>query len=524
MNTETNVRKIRSFTDLKVWQEGHQLVVSIYGMTKKIPREETYSLVDQMRQSASSITSNIAEGFGRQGYIVNSASSSKSKRGFSLIEIIIALGIFFVIAATAAQIYNKIHTSSQINAVEAQFIQTLRVARERSVAGLNNRTHGVHTEANSYTLYQSSTAPYTFLTHDTTYDQVTTLDTSISLAPVNTDIIFTKGSGISSGVSFTLTHTGGNTQSIDVNQYGVIYNPVITWRDRGPLTNPGNRDGHNIAYDRESQRVIIYGDHSLLETTETWAYNYATNTWEQKSISPAPNPGNASHSSMTYDSVHDRVILVNRLNGQTWEYNFNLDTWTNLNATGLPVPWPDANPVAAILAYDSESNRTIMFIYLTGRTYAYDYDAHTWSDVTPATSPAGDWRLWARHMVYLPPPIDRILMVSSAGTSPSLWAYDFNTNTWSQRTSTVPTRDLAGGALYELAYDTQSDKLLWYGDDRITYIYNWASDTWTNTGVTGPMNHHTNMVYDSLNDRIIFYGGCRAAGCPGEHFTWEFEY
>lgn len=63
-----NENKIRSFTDLIVWQEGHKLVIMIYEITKKFPREETYSLVDQMRRAATSITSNIAEGFGRQGY------------------------------------------------------------------------------------------------------------------------------------------------------------------------------------------------------------------------------------------------------------------------------------------------------------------------------------------------------------------------------------------------------------------------------------------------------------------------
>ncbi|MBI2596656.1 four helix bundle protein [Candidatus Daviesbacteria bacterium] len=60
--------KIQSFTDLKVWQEGHILVVMVYKITKYFPKEETYSLTDQMRRSASSITANIAEGFGRHSY------------------------------------------------------------------------------------------------------------------------------------------------------------------------------------------------------------------------------------------------------------------------------------------------------------------------------------------------------------------------------------------------------------------------------------------------------------------------
>ena len=65
MNKEN--QKIKTFTDLKVWQEGHKLVILIYKITKKFPSDEIYGLVSQMRRSAVSITSNVAEGFGRQG-------------------------------------------------------------------------------------------------------------------------------------------------------------------------------------------------------------------------------------------------------------------------------------------------------------------------------------------------------------------------------------------------------------------------------------------------------------------------
>ncbi len=60
--------KIRSFTDLKAWQEAHKLVLMVYRITKKFPKEELFGLTNQMRRAAISITSNIAEGFSRQFY------------------------------------------------------------------------------------------------------------------------------------------------------------------------------------------------------------------------------------------------------------------------------------------------------------------------------------------------------------------------------------------------------------------------------------------------------------------------
>jgi len=60
--------QVKNFYDLKVWQDAHQLVLEIYKITKEFPKEELFGLVSQMRRAASSITANIAEGFGRFHY------------------------------------------------------------------------------------------------------------------------------------------------------------------------------------------------------------------------------------------------------------------------------------------------------------------------------------------------------------------------------------------------------------------------------------------------------------------------
>ena len=56
---------IKTFRDLIVWQKSIQFVSDIYFITKSFPREELFSLVNQIRRAAVSIPSNIAEGFGR---------------------------------------------------------------------------------------------------------------------------------------------------------------------------------------------------------------------------------------------------------------------------------------------------------------------------------------------------------------------------------------------------------------------------------------------------------------------------
>jgi four helix bundle protein len=56
---------IKEFKDLKIWQKGIEIVSDIYILTKKFPKEELYGLTSQIRRSAISVPSNIAEGFRR---------------------------------------------------------------------------------------------------------------------------------------------------------------------------------------------------------------------------------------------------------------------------------------------------------------------------------------------------------------------------------------------------------------------------------------------------------------------------
>ena len=57
----------RTFKDLIVWQKAHLFVLSIYRLSQKFPRSETYGLSSQFRRAAVLIAANIAEGFRKRG-------------------------------------------------------------------------------------------------------------------------------------------------------------------------------------------------------------------------------------------------------------------------------------------------------------------------------------------------------------------------------------------------------------------------------------------------------------------------
>jgi len=56
---------MRDFKDLEIWSESHQVALEIYKVTRSFPPEEKFGLISQMRNSASFIPTNIAEGCGR---------------------------------------------------------------------------------------------------------------------------------------------------------------------------------------------------------------------------------------------------------------------------------------------------------------------------------------------------------------------------------------------------------------------------------------------------------------------------
>ncbi len=57
--------KIKSYKDLLIWQKGIEITEKVYLITNNFPQNELFSLTNQIRRASVSISSNIAEGFGR---------------------------------------------------------------------------------------------------------------------------------------------------------------------------------------------------------------------------------------------------------------------------------------------------------------------------------------------------------------------------------------------------------------------------------------------------------------------------
>jgi four helix bundle protein len=59
------VGSIKSYKDLIIWQKSIDLAVEVYKLSSKFPKEEFYGMTSQIRRAVTSISLNIAEGYGR---------------------------------------------------------------------------------------------------------------------------------------------------------------------------------------------------------------------------------------------------------------------------------------------------------------------------------------------------------------------------------------------------------------------------------------------------------------------------
>lgn len=81
---------MKNFRELQIWNRSHRLTLEVYRLTQRFPKTETYGLVSQMRRSASSIPTNIAEGCGRNterdfARFLDNAMGSASELEYQLI-------------------------------------------------------------------------------------------------------------------------------------------------------------------------------------------------------------------------------------------------------------------------------------------------------------------------------------------------------------------------------------------------------------------------------------------------------
>ena len=141
------------------------------------------------------------------------------------------MSLTLILVTATIPIYGSLQVQAQLNETSAQVVQTLRTARENSVAGYNSSAHGVYFDINvggndNYILYQGSS----YSARDTSYDRINQLDGTLSFSNIDFNLIstkidvnFSKGLGVPNNTgSLNLIHDIKGSVIINVNSLGKV--------------------------------------------------------------------------------------------------------------------------------------------------------------------------------------------------------------------------------------------------------------------------------------------------------------
>src|SRR5438445_306767 len=118
------------------------------------------------------------------------------------------------------------------------------------------------------------------------------------------------------------------------------------WTNMSPSGGPpGTIVNMAMVYDSSADRMVVFGgtDFKGHGSNTTWAYDYESNTWTDRNPETHPHGGWLDRAA--YDSWAHRMIMfggydnvTKRFTNETWAYNYAGNSWRNLSAARAPSP------------------------------------------------------------------------------------------------------------------------------------------------------------------------------------------
>ena len=253
---------------------------------------------------------------------------------------------------------------------------------------------------------------------------------------------------------------------------------------------------------------------------DLWRFDADSRRWTKMADVLPPSVGDAGALDFRSRHIIEYQPYFNHETA-TWAYDVEKGIWENRHpAVEPPGRW------GSMMTYDSRADRALLFggaalttfdpnldISPLNDLWAYDYETNTWTERHPAVSPPP--RQW--HAIVYVPSIDRAILFG--GFDPSnnsllndTWAYDYRHNRW---TNLHPEHAPAPRFSHYMAFEPRTNRLVLYGGfrgvyesvDGETWIYDIARNRWTQASPEespGPLVGHT---MSRTNGPVLLFGG-----------------
>jgi len=257
----------------------------------------------------------------------------------------------------------------------------------------------------------------------------------------------------------------------------------------------------------------------------------AAQSWVELTPGGGSAPTGRRNASAVYDPVDNRMVIYGGLGAtylaDIWAFDLDTESWSDLTPASGPAPAARLTPASV---YDPDGHRMIMWSgqgpgVFFNDVWAFDFDTNTWSQFAPTGGPPN-----IRYGVgYTWDPIAHELVTfagfTNLGRFDDVWRFDGPAVTW---TDVSPGSGPLKRCLHAACYDPIAHRMIMYGGQNTGPLDDiWAldldTDTWTDiTPALIPAGRYfTAFVYDATNHRATAFGGQTLLGAVNE--SWVFD-
>lgn len=292
------------------------------------------------------------------------------------------------------------------------------------------------------------------------------------------------------------------------------------WVQVFPETLPPARSAHAMVYDSARHRIIVFGgrkEATVLRQKfglhgDTWAWQNG----EWSDLAPGTAPEARFYQGMAYDRDRDRVILYGGFNYgtdgalqalfDTWEYDG--DNWTRVAQSGPELSKP-------LLVFDAVRHETLMLGTDTAAKpamYRWNDEASRWDAMTPPALPACVNEAQLVYQTHNQKPLLAGGLCASSGLADE--TYEWDGDTWTKVTHPkgyATTREVDSA----MAYDTAAQQVVRFGGhnslaavpDSLTNVY--RNTRWRSVTTSGNPSPRSMPLFrrDADRDLVWLFGG-----------------
>ena len=339
-------------------------------------------------------------------------------------------------------------------------------------------------------------------------------------------------------------HSGGTSYKNDLWWYDPVSGTNGAWIDKTTTAiSPTARYGHAMVWDPIGQKVIMFGGRGSTPTykNDWWWYDPIENTWIDKTTTSVSPTARCEHS-MVWDPVGQKIIMFGAYNNNDWPYYRN-DLWFYYPVTNTWIEqFTSSTPAERSrhsMVWDPVDQKIIMFggygnaDSFYNDLWWYDPIENNWTEKKTnglQDSPS----LRQKHSMVWDPIRQKVIMFGGSGPSISyksdVWWYDPVINNWEYKL--LPSLPL-GTATHSMVWDDVGQKVIMFGGGENYLVYKndlwWyepISNSWfelivNNAPGSPSARHKHSMVWDSVGQKIIMFGGNTAAGYKND--LWWYD-